>query len=760
MFSGKTTDSVARISIIATLVAAACSGDGGGGLGPPPPPPVAVASVTVSPPMPQILVDGTVQLSAQPKDADGNNLSRPVAWSTPPTPVATVSSTGLVTGLAPGSAVITATSEGRSGSATVEVLVPRTLAIEGIQPAQLVEGQAATILGLGFSAIADANTVMVAAVAAQVTQATPTQLDIIVPAGLCRPRGTAVSVVVTVGPQASNVVEQPLEPAVLLDLAVGEQALAQSPDDRCLQFDASPGSQRYVIGVQSVSDNATLLTGVRVAGEVLAGVAGVPALGPGTQPGQGVWNGSPSARDRRRLERWTRHVARTGAEYERQRPVLQTAARSARPLAAPPGETSSVPPTVQEGDVLPVRVPLFGAGNACTNFVTVMARVRKISARGIFMEDQANPVKLAQDVFDQAALDFGPIYDADVEHFGGVGDLDQNQRVVIVVTVEVNKGPNPPLAFVSQGNILPQGTCASSNEGEFFYLRGPDPTGQFAAGVYTVADLTDDFPVLMIHEFAHNIQGARRLAAGGQFMASWMAEGLATAAQELVGLGLLGLPEEQNYGPGVTYPTFGADPRFFFSYVGDWLGYFGFDFEGGHAQDAPELCTWVGSTNANPGPCTSQNRLLYGVPWSLIKHAIDRHFPGADNQKQILHAFSDYAGAPGFAALEAVLGRSVATLMAEWAPVLYIDDRYNAPAFQMANWNVRAIAAVWATPNAELQPRIRGFGDFLDQVSIRGGSTAFYEVSGVGRPAFALRIRDPVGGALPPSVTAWVVRVE
>jgi uncharacterized protein YjdB len=90
--------------------------------------PVPVASVTVTPPSATIGVGKTVALAAVTKDANGNILTgRTITWSTSDATVATVSSTGVVTGQGSGgkSATITATSEGKSGTATITVtLVP------------------------------------------------------------------------------------------------------------------------------------------------------------------------------------------------------------------------------------------------------------------------------------------------------------------------------------------------------------------------------------------------------------------------------------------------------------------------------------------------------------------------------------------------------------------------------------------------------------------------------------------------------------
>src|SRR5205809_159788 len=88
--------------------------------------PTPVASVSVAPAAASVQVSGTVQLTATPKDANGTPLSgRAVSWSSSNTSVATVSSSGVVTGAAAGAATITATSEGQSGSATVTVQAPQ-----------------------------------------------------------------------------------------------------------------------------------------------------------------------------------------------------------------------------------------------------------------------------------------------------------------------------------------------------------------------------------------------------------------------------------------------------------------------------------------------------------------------------------------------------------------------------------------------------------------------------------------------------------
>ncbi len=81
-----------------------------------------VASVTVSPSSANVAITGTVQLTATPKDANGNPLTgRAISWSSSDNTIATVNGSGLVTGVAAGTVTITATSEGKSGTASITV---------------------------------------------------------------------------------------------------------------------------------------------------------------------------------------------------------------------------------------------------------------------------------------------------------------------------------------------------------------------------------------------------------------------------------------------------------------------------------------------------------------------------------------------------------------------------------------------------------------------------------------------------------------
>jgi len=113
--------------------------------------PKPVGAVILSPTQVSMEVGSTKQLAAQVTDDQGNVLTgRPISFSSNNTSVATVSSTGLITGVAVGTATITATSEGKTGTADVTVTTVPVASVDVSPPtADLTVGQTGQ-----FSAIA------------------------------------------------------------------------------------------------------------------------------------------------------------------------------------------------------------------------------------------------------------------------------------------------------------------------------------------------------------------------------------------------------------------------------------------------------------------------------------------------------------------------------------------------------------------------------------------------------------------------------
>jgi DNA/RNA endonuclease G (NUC1)/uncharacterized protein YjdB len=106
-----------------------------GGPGPGP-----ITSVTVTPGTANVLLAQTTGLTATARDANGITVATTFTWSSSNTAVATVSSTGVVTGLALGNAIITATAaNGVAGTSSVTVIPagqPATITVSVNSPAR------------------------------------------------------------------------------------------------------------------------------------------------------------------------------------------------------------------------------------------------------------------------------------------------------------------------------------------------------------------------------------------------------------------------------------------------------------------------------------------------------------------------------------------------------------------------------------------------------------------------------------------------
>ncbi|HEV8305296.1 MAG TPA: Ig-like domain-containing protein, partial [Gemmatimonadales bacterium] len=92
-----------------------------------------VASVAVAPATASVAVGQTVSLAATPKDSTGRALvARIVTWASSAPAVATVDGSGMVTGVAAGTATVTATSEGQSGAAVVTVVAASAASVASV----------------------------------------------------------------------------------------------------------------------------------------------------------------------------------------------------------------------------------------------------------------------------------------------------------------------------------------------------------------------------------------------------------------------------------------------------------------------------------------------------------------------------------------------------------------------------------------------------------------------------------------------------
>ena len=207
-------DRISSVKTLPLLWAAfvACGGEAAGPEIPREPreAPPTVASVSITAPATSLEVGLTLQLTAAAKDRNGHDLTgRVISWSSSAASVATVSTSGLVAGIDAGTATITATSEGKQASVTIEVR-PKVIQLT-LRPGVLVKFVGDTARLKASSASGD--------VSADVTWSSSNEaVATISSAGLVTARGVGMAALTATASGASgsvtiNVTAEPQSPA-------------------------------------------------------------------------------------------------------------------------------------------------------------------------------------------------------------------------------------------------------------------------------------------------------------------------------------------------------------------------------------------------------------------------------------------------------------------------------------------------------------------------------------------------------------------
>lgn len=662
------------------------------------------------------------------------------------------------------------------GSPVTFTAVAHNVRVTSVSPTTLPEGQSATLTGSGFDAGNTQNVVTIDGVAAAVTAATAKDLTVTVPGYDCKP-ARSVAVQVTVGGIPAAAITAPLRPAAAaLSLSVGQQTIVTDPAQFCFQLGAQATQEAYLLGVLSTSEVASNLTPISLVGTAATAASAAPALAPRSAPARQGQALPPQTAER--LERWRQYreaeVRQRTVDRQIYAHVLASGARAAPRAAAP---AAIVPDTAKVGDTLQVRVRSEGAG--CTDFVTVTTVVRAKGSTGFFLEDVGNPALYPAGQF----TTFSQQYEAktspvNAAEFGAPTDRDGNGRVVVVVTKEVNKRGS--LGFTTGCDLGTRATYPSSNEGEFFYIASPDPSGTYhpQKRTYSVQQATLDFPDVIAHESVHVIQFGRRQAAGAaQFLDLWAAEGQAVLGEEVVGHSVEGRQTGQNYGFGIVAnldDTTSTDWYFgAFAALGFYFGWAPTNANpNGRVANAPWECTWLSDDSG--GPCVGGLE-VYGPPWSLFRYMNDRFGPTyTGGEAGIQKAIIEHPQT-GYAMLQSVIGVRVDTLLAQWAAMLYLDDITDAwptqsPVLSLTSWNLDDVyygtyplgGFVYSMyTSSRLTPVPLAYETFSESASVRAASTYYAILAGANRPAMAVKARDASGGGiLPSSLRYWIVRIQ
>jgi hypothetical protein len=390
-----------------------------------------------------------------------------------------------------------------------------------------------------------------------------------------------------------------------------------------------------------------------------------------------------------------------------------------------------------------------------TTAPTVRAVVKYIGTDNIWLEDVANPTVSFTTAEYQAMEAF---YSANTKptlsaYVGPFTDVDVNQHNLILITKEVNK-QSGVLGFVWSIDLLPKTLVATSNQAEIFYGKAPDPSGIYGT-VYTKTDASDDYRSLMAHELTHVIQAGQYWYGPAGSKKTWEKEGSATLSEQLVGFKVYGHASRQNLG----LTAYRGGQEWFRDWVTDLAFYFGYRSSTTRTTGAPEQCTWIGRpSEGNSGPCGNEDRMVYGVPATLLRFVLDEYGPTYVGGEQALMRQIVASGETGYASLTKPTSNSTVSLLVQFWLWIWADATGFGNWFR--SWN---LFDMWGgfVETAALKPyQSTSLLPTLD-ASIRAGSTAYLEWS----PASAtgptsLRIRSPSGGAVPSTMVLWLYRVQ
>ncbi len=530
-----------------------------------------------------------------------------------------------------------------------------------------------------------------------------------------------------------------------VSLQVGQTTEVSTTDGACIA--SAGGGDEYVIVPWYGSTAGSATASFQVTGSGLASVTSPQAVAPSLATRAAVGGSGDSPRAALELENRIREMgrreimplARRARELRRQRTTF-TASRT------------GIPASLSPGDFIELNT---NPSASCSSPSMRTGRVAAVSSRAIVVHDTANPAGGFTDVdYARFAITFdtliSPVANA---AFGTPTDVDGNGRVVVFFTRAVNELTPDGATFYYGGffhprDLLPKeedGTpvCASSNEGEMFYMLVPDPEGVVNGNRRRVGFVDSVTISTLAHEYQHLINAGRRAYVNGATTDEevWLNEGLSHIAEELLFYRTTGTGPRQNLG-GSRFGTPAYDALF-----NEFL-----------ASNFGRLRAFLQNPH-NYSPYTTGDELgTRGAIWAFLRYAADRRGPSdGDVWMRLVNSRT-----AGLANLQAVFGANVLDMVRDWTISIYADDYVSgiAAALTQPSWDFRtAYPALPASPRAyPLLDAVRSLSDASTHtVSLRAGSGTFLRFTVVAGHEASIRVT--LNGVAPPAtVRATIVR--
>ncbi len=577
--------------------------------------------------------------------------------------------------------------------ASFDVQVVRPPTITAVAPTSAAAGTDVTITGTGFSVVTAENSVLFGGLRATVRSATATAVVAEVPRCVLD-RNTDVRV--SLGGVASNAVAVRTTggTATMVQLARGESARFDAPADlACLDLSGAPAGAEYLI----VAGDMSRMRGLPLRYELLGITGGVPSALAGRE------RPAPTRDIASRWEMGLRAMERTLGP-----PVAVEGGIAAQSAAAIPAIGDSREFNVLEPDQKTTR--------------KTKATVRAISERAIIYvaDDAPSGGFSTADLESFGAVFDDPIYATDVATFGNPSDIDQNGRIVILFTPAVNgltaRGESGFIAGYFYGcDLVSADRCKSTNLGEIFYAVVPDPNAKFG-DARAKSTVLRTVPGVLAHEFQHMISFARR---DGSLNVVWLSEGLAHAAEDIVGEVFAARGDTQTAQ----------------------------DFRHSNFVRAQLYLRAVESTSRidleSPGSLE-----MRGGAWLFVKYLAGQ-FGGASLLDRLTGSTLN-----GAASVEAVAGRPWENIASDFAVALYADGAPELlavnvdPRLSIPDLDMRTAFSTLAGGFPALAPTVT-FGDFLFSGTLASAAQTYVILRApAGSTRFRLAYTGPWGGEL------------
>jgi hypothetical protein len=748
--------------------------------------PVPVASIVFAPLNPAVRQGETLALAAQPVDVVGRPLDRTVTWSTADPAIATVNATsGVVSGVGPGSVYIRGEAEGKRDSVRLRVKSLNAPAITGTSQGQLTPGATGTLLGTNFGAQPNDNEVLVNGVQAAVTAASPTSVSFTVPpvtALPCTPTGPAQIMIVANADTAT--VSMSLSMATPRALAVGESMLFTSEADlRCNEFSSTGG--KYLVTAFNHGAHAGVKTSFKLLGASASGAASVAAA-PAFASGAAASLATASPDEARFARHLRAHLTyqRQDREMARRLGNPRLSQRMRRNQAA---LNLAVNPPPATGSTAVYRMQrTFGQYGV---YDEVTFRVVYVGAKLIIYEDTQAPLANSMDEeYQRIGQEFDNVMYPLLQAFGNplVVDsaLDNNGHLIALFSPRVNNYTvagisNAILGFVTLCDYFPRvatvvgnitiPACPASNEAEAFYSIVPNPNA--SSGQISIESWRRYIRGTLIHEAKHITAYAERYYRDASEVEDiWFEEATAQQASEMWARHIYNRQQfgdiGWNDGPRCDYATPGGacpDP------AEAILHHFTFLYDHYDALDSKSILD-------DADPSKPIDPVIYGSSWSFARWLTDQQPDEGVFLRSIVQVQNDH----GVQNIVSKSGRPFSELLGLWS-LASLADNYpgaviNDTRLHLPSWNTRDLFAQMsanlvfqgggqafprAWPMNLRQVTFGNFGSGASDVSLLpAGGFAAWELSGVQTAPQVLAVRASDGGAPPPLIGMAIVRIQ